>query len=156
MKNVYLIFFSFLLLTACQTKRVFAPVNVAETGWKTEQGQAVWRVKKTAPEIAGDLQIATGPNGQSFVQFTKTPFPFVIAQTSTYQWQIEFPAQNKIFSGRGNPPAKLGPLPTGWLQLANCLKRNTPPKNWIFENQNGNFHLENRSTGESIEGFLAP
>ncbi len=91
------------------------------------------------------------------MQFIKSPFPICVAQTTSNAWQIEFPPQNKIFSGRGNPPAKFGPLPTGWLQLASCLKGNSPPANWSFQKlDDASWRLENKKTGESIEGFLNP
>ena len=94
-----------IFLCACQTAPL-PPTNFSEPGWKIQQGQAVWRAKKDSPEIAGELLIATNPDGRTVLQFTKTPFPFVIAQTTPKSWQLEVPAQNKKYSAPGKPPAR--------------------------------------------------
>lgn len=141
-----------LLLCACQTVPRLAPVNFAEPGWKVQQGQALWKPSRTAPELAGELLVAHHLDGRALLQFTKTPFPFVIAQTTDNpkRWQIEIPPQNKIYSGPGNPPARLS-----WLQLAAALREKPLAKKWRFEKfPDGRWHLENQSSGESIEGFL--
>ncbi|HLP78705.1 MAG TPA: hypothetical protein VK327_17505, partial [Candidatus Paceibacterota bacterium] len=96
----------------CQTTPLLPPANLSAPGWKTFQGQAIWRAKRDAPEIAGEILLATNSNGRMFVQFTKTPFPFVIAQTTTNTWQIESPAQNRTYAGHGSPPLRLI-----WFQL---------------------------------------
>lgn len=144
--------FLLVYLTGCRTIPTLPPVNLSERGWKTEQGQAVWRANSTAPEIAGDLMIATNPNGRGFVQFTKTPLPFVVAQSTTDSWQIQFVPNNKTYSGRGNPPARLV-----WLYLPRCLAGLPPPKSWTWQRlDNNRWRLENRSTGEFLEGYLTP
>src|SRR5689334_25019108 len=56
-----------LLLTGCQTAHPLPPVNLAEGDWTTREGQAVWRQRKAAPEIAGEIIVATRPDGSSFV-----------------------------------------------------------------------------------------
>jgi len=140
-----------LLLAACQTAP-FPPTNLTQPGWKIQQGQAVWRAKKGAPEIAGELLLATNPDGRTAVQFTKTPFPFVIAQTTPHSWQLEIPAQNKKYSYRGKPPARIS-----WFHLPAALKGDALPNPWFFSKpRNENWRLENRKTGETIEGFLNP
>lgn len=101
--------------------------------------------------MAGDLLLATHPDGRSVVQFTKTPFPFVVAQRTSQGWQAEFPTQNKKFSGRGNPPMRLG-----WLYLTDSLKGKLPPKSWTFERNDTNWRMENKKSGEMMEGFLNP
>ncbi len=144
--------FLLVYLTGCRTIPTLPPVNLSEPGWKTRQGQAVWRATSTAPEIAGDLMIATNPDGRSFVQFTKTPLPFVVAQSTPEAWQIQFVPNNKTYSGRGNPPARLV-----WLYLPRCLAGRPPPKSWTWEPlDNDRWRLENRSTGEFLEGYLTP
>jgi hypothetical protein len=140
-----------LFLTACNTVSL-QPANLSEPGWKIQQGQAVWRAKKDSPEIAGELLLATNSNGRTVVQFTKTPFPFVIAQTTPQSWQLEIPAQNKKYSRPGKPPARVG-----WFHLPSALQGVAPPKPWVFQpSENENWRLENKSTGEMIEGFLEP
>lgn len=145
-----------LLFTAafsgCQTIPALPPVNLSQPGWHIRHGQAVWRREKNAPEITGDLLVAINPDGRSFVQFTKTPLPFVMAQTTSNSWQINFVPANKIYSARGNPPARIV-----WFQLARFLAGAPPPKNWKWENPgNGGFRLDRPSTGESLEGYLTP
>src|SRR5277367_4640677 len=63
-------------LSGCQTIPPLPPANLAEPGWIVRQGQTVWRTKKDAPEITGDLLLAVNLDGRSFLQFTKTPLPF--------------------------------------------------------------------------------
>jgi len=143
---------AFFLLAGCRTATPLSPVNVQEPGWNVQQGQAVWRSRRSAPEIAGELVVAIHPDGRSLVQFIKTPLPFVVAQATIESWQVQFVPQNKVYSGRGRPPAQLI-----WLHLPQCLQGGAPPGNlsWVrLENQG--WRLENRSTGESLEGYLAP
>ena len=141
----------FIFLSACNT-RPLPPVNLNETGWKIQQGQAVWRAKKDSPELAGEILYAQNPDGRTMIQFTKTPFPFVIAQTTPTSWQLEVPAQNKAYSAPGKPPARIG-----WFHLPPALAGVPPPKPWIFRQPtNENWQLENKSTGELIEGYLSP
>src|SRR5262249_22496427 len=80
------------------------PANLTEPGWRVREGQAVWRAKREAPEIAGEILLATRSDGRTFVQFTKTPFPFLIGQTTTNRWQAELPTENRRYSGPGIPP----------------------------------------------------
>src|SRR4051794_7047631 len=82
----------------CRTAPPFPPADLTEAGWTVHQGQAIWRAKRTKPEIAGEILSAANRDGRTFVQFTKTPFPFVIAQTTTNAWQIESPTQGRRYS----------------------------------------------------------
>jgi hypothetical protein len=145
--------FMFLLLVAsCRTSSPLPPANLAEPGWTVRQGQAVWRSKAGAPEIAGEVVLATRADGRTFTQFTKTPLPFLVAQTTANAWQIEFAADNRKFAGRGSPPTRLA-----WLHLARSLSGVNPPKGWWFtKGGDGSWHLENPKTGEMVEGYLAP
>ncbi len=139
------------ILTGCGTVPM-ASVNLSEPGWTTRQGQVVWRAKKDAPEIAGDLIVAANPDGRSFVQFTKTPLPFVVAQSTADAWRIQFVPLNKTYSGRGVPPKRLI-----WLYLPRCLAGLSPPEPWTWQSlPNNGWHLENRNTGEFLEGYLTP
>ena len=143
---------AFVLLAGCRTASPMPPVNVREPGWNVQQGQAVWRSRRNAPEIAGELVVAMHPDGRSLVQFTKTPLPFVVAQATIDSWQVQFVPQNKVYSGRGQPPAQLI-----WLHLPQCLRGGDPPEDLLWRQlANQGWRLENRSTGESLEGYLAP
>src|SRR6185295_19673291 len=103
-----------------------------------------WRSKKSAPEISGELILATHTDGRNFVQFTKTPLPFVVAQTGTNFWQAQFVPNNKTYLGRGAPPLRLI-----WLQLPGCLSGTAPPKPYSWQRlENHRWRLENRSSGE--------
>ncbi|HVV71537.1 MAG TPA: hypothetical protein VHI52_08570, partial [Verrucomicrobiae bacterium] len=62
---------------------------------------------------------------------------------------VEFPPQNKHYAGRGAPPKRLI-----WLYLPRVLSGQPPPKNWVWQQDNTRWHLENRANGESIEGYF--
>jgi hypothetical protein len=133
----------------CQTAAPLPKVNLQEPGWSVRQGQAVWHLEHGTREIAGDLVVANGPNNRSFVQFSKSPFSLVVAQSNSNQWAVEFPPQNKHYAGRGHPPLRLI-----WLYLPRVLAGEPPPKGWIWRQDNTQWHLENPATGESLEGYF--
>ena len=141
-----------LLLAGCRTCPALSPVDLTAPGWKLRQGQAVWRSKPEAPEIAGELLLATHSDGRAFLQFTKTPIPFVVVQTASNAWQIEFVADNRTYSGHGTGPGRIG-----WLQVARSFTGATPKPPWHWEDRPGNgWRLENQRGGETIEGYLTP
>jgi hypothetical protein len=147
-----LLLLALVFLPACHTVPPLPAVDVSGPGWKVREGQAVWKPKKNAPEIAGELLVATNPDGRTFVQFTKTPIPFVVAQTTTNSWQIHFVPNNKTYSGHGRPPSQIS-----WLHLVPSLAGVKLPKFWHWKQlENGNWRLENHYTGESLEGYLSP
>ena len=83
------------------------------------------------------------------LQFIKTPFPIVTAQASRAGWKISFSGERE-FSGRGKPPGRIS-----WFQLHAALEGRELPPGWIFQRANKqNWRLENRGTGEFIEGYL--
>ena len=137
---------------ACRIVPPLAPANLSEPGWTIREGQAVWRPKIGAPEIAGELLVATHRDGQTFLQFTKTPLPLVVARITTNHWQIEFVTDHRAFSGHGQPPSRFG-----WLHLAGCVAGAAPPAKWHWEQFPDNrWRLENPRSGETLEGFLMP
>ena len=139
-----------LVAAGCRTAPL-PPVDLEQPGWTVREGQAVWKPNHSAPEIAGDILLATRPDRQ-FIQFTKTPFPLIVAQATTNRWSLEIPAQGKSYSGPGNPPSRLT-----WLWLARTLTGGRPPKNWSWEIlPEQHWRLENRARGEFVEGYLAP
>lgn len=135
--------------TGCHTSPLLPKADLSEPGWKTYQGEAIWRANHHAPEIAGEILLATNATGRTFVQFTKTPFPFVIAQTTTNIWQIESPTQNRIFAGHGSPPARVL-----WFQLPCAWSGSPLPRRWIWKETETGWHLENTSNGETLEGYF--
>lgn len=124
-------------------------VNLQAPGWALRQGQAVWKLP-SGPEIAGEVLLATGPTNQSFVQFSKSPFPVLIGQTSGTRWQVELPTQKKSYAGPGLPPKRLM-----WLYLPRAIRGQPLPAHWIWKQAESNWRLENQKTGEAIEGFFA-
>ncbi len=93
--------------------------------------------------------VADGPDGEAFVQFSKTPFPLVVARETAHRWQVEFPPQNKHYSGHGAPPKRLI-----WLYLPRVLAGQAPPADWTWRQESTGWHLENRTTGESLDGYF--
>jgi hypothetical protein len=139
-----------LAVPACRTTPL-PRLNLEERGWTVREGQAVWKRNREAPEIAGELLVATAP-GKTFVQFSKSPFPLVVAQSTTNRWQVEIPTQAKRYSAPGKPPNRLI-----WLYLPNLLQGQAPPKHWRFQKMSGEgWRVDNDKTGESIEGYLEP
>lgn len=140
-----------LLLLGCRTVPPLPPFDVSQTGWQVRQGQAVWKPKKEAPEIAGELVWAANADGRFLLQFSKTPIALVEAQGSNERWQISFPAQGRTLAGSGIPSPRLG-----WLHLAATLQRRGVSKGWTFTLNGEHWKLANNRTGEIIEGYLSP
>ena len=128
------------------------PMDLSEAGWTVHQGQAVWHPARGAAVLVGELLVATHSDGRAFAQFTKSPLPIVVAQITTNSWQIHFVPENRSFSGRGNPPPRLI-----WLHLLRCLTGAEPLPAFTWRRQADNrWSLENRSSGELLEGYFAP
>lgn len=124
--------------------------TMSGSDWHIQQGQALWTPRKGAPQFGGDLVLATD-DGDSYVEFAKTPMTIVKAQTTEKRWLIRFP-QNHI-AHSGHKPA---PSQTLWLHLADALAGKPLPKHIHFEQKlDGNWILENVKTGEILEGFLS-
>jgi hypothetical protein len=136
-------------LSGCLTGPPLPKANLSEPGWTIRQGQAVWQPQRKGEGIAGELLLATRPDGSTFVQFTKTPFPFAIAQTTSNRWQFEIPPQNRRFAAPGKPPARIV-----WFQLANAVLGKPIAKGWNWQNSETNWQLKNSSSGESLEGYF--
>ena len=134
----------------CHTVPPLPPVSLEDPGWSLRQGQAVWQRNRHAPELAGDVLLATRADGRALVQFSKPPFPLVVAQKTAESWEVRIPTQNQFYSGRGRAPARLI-----WLYLPSLLSGGEAPKGWSWQKQEGNhWHLENHSTGEVLDGYF--
>jgi hypothetical protein len=141
-----------LLLNGCQTAAPLPPVNLSEPGWKVRQGQALWKSGRDAPEIAGEILMASHSDGRGWIQFIKTPLPLVTAQLTAGKWQIEFIPQKRIYAGNDEPPVRFL-----WLQLLRALHGVTPPPSLHFhQGRNGSWLLENTTNGEILSGYLNP
>ena len=126
------------------------PLNLSEPGWQLGQGQALWRSRKDAPEIAGEIILATNTTGRAFIQFLKNPLPLVTAQISPEWWQIELIPEKRRIGGRGIPPRQLL-----WLQLLRALQQTRLPAGMEFGNTpEGGVRIQDKQTGESITLFL--
>jgi len=126
-------------------------VDLKSPGWHVRQGQALWKPDAKKPEIVGDFLLATNPDGNSFVQFSKT-FPIVTAQTNPRGWSAEFPPENKHYAGRG-----MGPKRIVWLQLLRALEGSAPTGYWRVAHPSKEFIvLENEERGERLEVHFQP
>jgi hypothetical protein len=123
--------------------------DLKQPGWTVREGQAVWKRQANAPEIAGEILVATRSDGRAFVQFSKNPFPLLTAQSTSKGWQVETPTENKFYSGHGKPPARLI-----FLYIPKLLAGEPPPKGWTYEKVGDGYKLENHGNGESLEVYL--
>ena len=144
------IFLCAFLLSGCRTVPNLPPADLSQPGWKARQGQGVWKAGPDAPEIAGELLLAIHPQRGTVLQFLKTPFPIVVAQSSTEGWKIT--SGGREFSGGGSPPARIS-----WFQLAAAIQSRRLSDEWTFtKSDEQTFRLENSRTGEFIDGYFAP
>ncbi len=138
------------LLSGCMSLgRRLPPVDLKEPGWTVREGQAVWQRKRGGVGVAGDILVATRPDGRAFVQFSKPPFPLISGQLLPGKWQVEIPPQNRRYSGSGNPPKRIL-----FLYLPRVLAGKPPPENWTWRQDTNGWRLENHVTGESLEGYF--
>lgn len=144
-----LLLFALMFFNGCRTAPLPA-IDLTAPGWMLYQGQAVWRTKGNAPEVAGEIIFATNRRGETLLQLTKNPLPFVTVQTRGDAWQIYFAPERRRFSGRGTPSTRLS-----WVHLARALNGAAPPAPLHFEQTaERGFTLRNSESGESITGFL--
>ena len=126
--------------------------TTAGPGWTIREGQALWRPKRGYPELGGELMVARHESGACAIQFTKTPLPLVLTQTTGTNWIIQFPPGRMSFGGRGSPPSRFA-----WLYLPTLLAGEPLPLRFKGQVQpDGSWRLENARTGETIAGYLAP
>ena len=135
-------------LTAVGCSTIEIPsANLKEPGWTVRHGQAVWRRTRGGAGIAGEILAATRPDGQAFVQFSKGPFPLVVAQSTAKAWRVEFPPENKHYSRHGLPPQRII-----FLFLPRVVSGQPPPRGWSWQRlTQGGWRLENLRSGESLE-----
>jgi hypothetical protein len=151
-KNLWLMPLLLVFFVAGCATVSFPPINLKNPGWTVRQGQAIWYRRRGGEGIAGDILVATRPNGRAFVQFSKNPFPIAIAQSSPKAWSIEFPPENKHYSGHGSPPQRII-----LLQLPRVLTGLPPPPGWSWRKLgNGGWRLENQVSGESLDVYFNP
>jgi hypothetical protein len=137
------------LTNGCRTATPLPPANLSQSGWNIQQGQAVWHTEG-GREIAGDFLVAIRDQGRSVIQFTKSPFTLVLAQTVDGRWQVEFPPEQKRYSGRGEPPARLI-----WFNLPRALVNRPLPKDFKWHEDSQGWRLENAASGEFLQGYFS-
>ena len=136
------------MLAGCATAPLPPPdMSDAAAGWRILQGQAVWK-PKGGDGIAGELLVATNRVGDFVVEFAKPPITIAQAQRSGDAWKVEFPAQKKSYSGRGNGPGRVI-----WLRLPQALAGRD--QQWLMTPDANGWRISNKR-GETLEGFLSP
>jgi len=145
-----LIYWFLVMMTGCHTVPPFPTVDLKEPGWTVRQGQVIWKRERNAAGVVGEILVATRPDGRAFVQFSKNPFPMLIAQSTRSSWEAEMPIEKRRYSGRGLPPAHLI-----FLYVPRALAGMSLSRKWSWEKvENNGWRLENRSNGESLEIFF--
>lgn len=129
-----------------------APPDVGGPEWQVRQGQAVWRPRRDAPELAGDLILSRHSGGDFVVEFSKSPLPLVRAHRVGTRWEVMFPTEGRRLGGHG-----AGSDRVLWLRLPDALAGEpmAPPVSFASPGPE-HWRIENRRTGEHLEGFLSP
>jgi len=141
-----------LLSAGCRSSAPLGAADLSAPGWRSWEGQAVWKPNRNRPELAGELMAAARTNGDFFVQFAKPPFMLATAQTMEGRWQIEFGQAGRGWSGKGEPPSRFV-----WFELGRILKGRDSSRNWRRTGDlGGMWRLENLRTGETLEGRFFP
>lgn len=129
-----------------------SPINLADPAWSTSRAQAVWRPAHHDVELAGDLLIATRPDGHAYLQFSKSPAVLTEIHLNPGHWRAAFPAQNRAFQGPGSPPSRIA-----FAQLLRIAQNLPPAPAWSFSGSlSARWRLAHRNSGEWIEGNGTP
>ncbi|MBN8246950.1 MAG: hypothetical protein J0L84_05845 [Verrucomicrobia bacterium] len=123
------------------------PVDTSAPGWQVTEAPAVWRPGRDAPELAGDLWIATHADGSRVVQFLKQGLPVVVVQVSGGTWSLSSPMRSGRPAGRMPAPPR-----SVWLVLDGSPP-GAPPTPWerMVGDPAGGWTLRNPQTGETLE-----
>ena len=140
-----------LIVSSCHTSpKAASRIDLSGPDWRTRQGWALWRTKKDAPEIAGEVIIGTNSTGRAFLQFLKNPLPLVTAENTPDHWSIEFVPERRSFSGGGTPPVQLT-----WLHLLRARQGIKVPKRFTLTTTDaGEVEIADTVSGERIRLFL--
>jgi|GEM_PF-1343995 len=138
----------FLLACVSCASTSFSKLDTKQPGWQIRQGEVTWKPSKRHAEVLGEFVLAFDGRGESCIEFSKAMLPIVTTQISTTNWQIQFNSKSLSFKGTGVPSERFG-----WLQLPGALEHNKLPNKWKYmEKIDGTWKLENRKSGEVIEG----
>jgi hypothetical protein len=140
------------LAAACVTgcaSRQLPPTDLTAPGWTQQHVEAVWRPREGAPELVGELLVATHPDGSRWVQFSKQGLPLVLARTTPSGWTLQSPLRSRGLAGRGPAPDR-GP----WFQLDHLPPSPPASNRWRLTLQaDGSWRLAHPRRGEVLEGF---
>ena len=142
-------FGALLWLTGCMGPKL-GPVDLREPGWVVRESQVVWRPRREAPELVGELMVATNPDGRRLVQISKQSLPLVTAQQSALGWNLSSTLRRGRFGG---------PLPATdrvpWFQFSALPPTSPTSIRWKLERHtNGWWRLSNFNTGEQVEAGI--
>ena len=135
------------LATGCIVPRL-APVDLAAPGWRVQETQAVWCPRAGAPELLGELLVATHPDGRRLVQFSKQNLPLVTAQANSGGWALSSSLRKGRFGGKGRPTTRVP-----WYQLTELPPAAPEEKSgWRLTESAIGWRLAHSGTGEYLEG----
>lgn len=141
---------SVVCFVGCSRIIILPEVDLDDPKWTIWEGQALWTPRSDLTALAGDLIVARDPDRDVLVSFSKSPFPIFTAQTAGNMWRIDFIDKGRSYYGIGRPPKKFI-----WFRLPDLLEGASPPKQWeVEETAEGEWHLFNRKTGETIRVVL--
>lgn len=126
------------------------PVDLSVPGWRVQEAQAVWCPGGNAPELVGELLVATHADGRRLVQFSKQNLPLVTAQVGPGGWALTSSLRQGRFGGKGQPTARVP-----WFQISGL-----PPASpatgsgWQLTKSDSGWRLANARSGEYVEGAL--
>ena len=134
------------LLAGCAAPRL-PPADFAQPGWRVQETQAVWRPRRDAPELVGELLVAVRDDGSRVVQFSKQSLPLVTARSATNGWRLTSPLRSGAYAG-SPPPTDRVP----WFQLDALPPHATTSPRWdLTRTAEGGWTLSNPRTGEMLE-----
>jgi hypothetical protein len=136
-------------IAGCRTMKPLPAADLKQPGWKVQEGQAIMKRNASEPEIAGEIIVATNPDGRAYVQFSKNPFPLATAQSTPKGWQVEQPTEKKFYSGHGKPPLRLI-----LLYLPRMMAGEPPPRGLSYEKVNDGYKIVNQKNGSSLEAYF--
>ena len=128
-----------------------APVALTSPGWSSSETPVVWRPSTKAPELTGELLLASHEDGSRLIQFSKGGLPVVVAQQSAVGWRISSSLRSGSFGGRGSPPSSVV-----WVQIRSVPPTSMSPPWALTKLSNGGWAVVHSRTGELLEGPKNP
>jgi hypothetical protein len=119
------------LAAGCAAPRL-APIDLAEPGWTVRESAAVWHPPGNAPELAGEILVASHPDGRLFVQFSKQTLPVVAATATPAGWSVGSPLRRGAVGGRGRPTDRVP-----WFQIRSLPPGDPASQRWQLVRSNG-------------------